>query len=495
MDKRVSLSIIVPMYNERYFFEESLKRILRIAGSPLLAKVQVVVVDDCSNDLEPGELDAVIAGMPALSGATPFEWIAIKHAENMGKGKAIQTAIDRIRGDITIIHDADLEYDPKDILTIVEVFVEEDADAVLGSRFMPARFKRALYFKHELGNKLLTFLVDLVTDLNLTDVETCYKCVRTDLLKSIPLVSADFRIEVELIIKLAKRGAKIFEVPISYRGRTYEEGKKIGWVDGVLTLFAIAKFALSDQIYKKDEYGSQILGRLSRARRFNRWMSDTIRPYVGEYVLEIGSGTGNLTRTLVPRRKYYATDVNPHYIQALNRSTEGKPFLEAGYVDVTNPSSFRFSERIDTVICLNVLEHIEDDAAALKNIYEVLTAGGRAIVLVPNSPALFGSLDVAVGHKRRYTRSDLEELGDSAGFAAKTIIGFNRIGSLAWLINGRILRRKTFGLGQIVALNLLTPLFRLLDPITPLPPNSLIAIFEKPTGSAGNSSKGNHRVH
>ena len=125
-----------------------------------------------------------------------------------------------------MIHDADLEYHPGDLLKMVEVFLYEDADAVFGSRFMSGGYKRALFFRHALGNKLLTFLCDLVCDLNLTDMETCYKMVRADLLKSIPLESSTFDVEPELAIKLAKRGSRIFEVPISYSGRTYREGKK-----------------------------------------------------------------------------------------------------------------------------------------------------------------------------------------------------------------------------------------------------------------------------
>ena len=135
---------------------------------------------------------------------------------------------------------------------MIPLFLEEDADAFFGSRFLPGRYKRALFFRHSMGNHLLTFLCDLACDLNLTDMETCYKMVRTELLQSIPLVSRDFRIEPELAIKLAKRGARIFEVPISYSGRTYEEGKKINWRDGYRALLAIVKFAFSDNIRKRE---------------------------------------------------------------------------------------------------------------------------------------------------------------------------------------------------------------------------------------------------
>ena len=158
-----------------------------------------------------------------------------------------------------VIHDADLEYHPRDLLQMLELFLFEDADAVFGSRFMPGGYKRALFFRHAVGNKLLTFLCDMVCDLNLTDMETCYKMVRADLLKSIPLQSSTFDVEPEMAIKLAKRGSRIFEVPISYSGRTYAEGKKINWKDGVRALWAILRYSLSDKIYAADGHGGEIL--------------------------------------------------------------------------------------------------------------------------------------------------------------------------------------------------------------------------------------------
>ena len=309
-----SLSVLVPVYNEQFLVAESLGRLRILETSPHLERVEVIVVDDCSKDATPSVLETFRKGLPE---GGKISWTFVRHEKNGGKGKAIQTALDRATCELTVIHDADLEYHPRDLLRIVRIFVEEDADAVFGSRFAGGEARRVLLYRHQLGNKLLTFLCNMATNLNLTDMETCYKAVRTDLLKSIPIVSNDFRLEPELTIKLAKRGARIFEVPISYSGRTYAEGKKINWKDGFAALWAIARFAASDAIYRRDEYGSEILARLARAPRFNAWMADTIRPYCGEHVLEIGSGVGNLTQRLIPRRKYVASDINPLYLQTL----------------------------------------------------------------------------------------------------------------------------------------------------------------------------------
>src|SRR6202030_4772738 len=219
-----------------------------------------------------------------------LHWLFIQHEKNKGKAAAIHTALAAATEELCVIHDADLEYHPGDLKKMVEVFLAEQADAVFGSRFLASEYRRVLLFRHELGNRFLTLLCNMVSDLNLSDMETCYKMVRTSLLKSIPLTGKGFEIEPEITIKLAKRGARIFEVPIRYAGRTYQEGKKIGWKDGFRAIGSIIRFACSDHIYNADEFGSQILGRLNRAPRFTRWMADTIRPKVGDAVLEIGAG-------------------------------------------------------------------------------------------------------------------------------------------------------------------------------------------------------------
>jgi glycosyltransferase involved in cell wall biosynthesis len=484
--RKTSLSVLVPVYNEQHLVAASLGRLRVLEQSPHLERVQVIVVDDCSHDATPEVLrrfqEEESRRAIGDDGRPRIEWTFLRHERNGGKGKAIQTALARADCEITVIHDADLEYHPEDLLRIVEVFVTEQADAVYGSRFAGAQIRRVLMFRHELGNRLLTTLTNLVTDLNLTDMETCYKAVRTRLLKSIPIESNDFRIEPELTIKLAKRRARIFEVPISYSGRTYQEGKKIGWRDGFKALEAIARFAVRDDVYTADEHGSAILARLSRAPNFNRWMADVIRPYVGERVLEIGSGIGNLTQQLVPRKEYCATDVNPLYLDALQNLRTGKPYLRTQFTDVTDARTFPKSEAggFDTVICLNVLEHVQDDVGALRNIRDALVPGGRAVVLVPQGPRLYGTLDEVLGHVRRYDRASLEAAGRAAGFEVDDILEFNRVGTAAWVWNGKVLRRRHFGLGQVLALNALTPAMRAVEPWFPAPALSLIAVLRRP---------------
>jgi len=478
MNTTATLSILVPVYNEEYLVSASLERLKIIGQSPLLRRVQVVIVDDGSSDNTPAALEAFKRSV-AEEPPDRMEWIFIRHGSNQGKAEAIRTALSHANAELTVIHDADLEYHPSDLLKMLQVFSEEQADAVFGSRFLASEYRRVLFFRHQLGNHLLTLLCNFVSDLNLTDMETCYKMVRTDLLKSVPLVGRGFEIEPELAIKLAKRGARIFEVPIRYAGRTYQEGKKITWKDGFRAILAILRFGCSDYIYAEDVHGSQILARLARAPRFTKWMADVIRPYVGERVLEIGAGTGNLTLQLIPRNVYWASDINPLYLTHLKNLSRNRPYLCVSFTDGQLGHSFPRDQEFDTVICLNVIEHLADDLEALQNIRGVLEERGRAIILVPCGPWLLGTLDEILGHERRYTKGQLEELARRAGFYLETMLEFNRVGVIAWWINGKLLRRRTFGLWQIKTLNLLTPLFRVLDKFLPLPPLSLIAVLRK----------------
>src|SRR5262249_5344461 len=389
---KTSLSILVPVYNEQHLVYKSLERLKVLDTCEHLKRIQVIVVDDGSIDHSAQAIEKFRAEQTNHPGSR-IEWVFLRHPKNIGKGQAIKTGLELATCEISVIHDADLEYHPKDLMRIVSVFIEQDADAVYGSRFVGAEVRRVLLFRHQIGNKFLTLLSNVVTNLNLSDMETCYKAIRTSLFKSIPIESNDFRLEPEITIKLAKRHARIFEVPISYSGRTYDEGKKINWRDGFHALFAIARFAVSDQIYQRDIHGSHILGRLSRAPKFNAWMAHTIRRYCRNRLLEIGSGMGNLTCKLIPRPKYVASDINPLYLQTLQALSADRPYLKTAFCDVTDGSSFpSVEEGFDTVICLNVVEHVEHDHIALTNLSNALVDGGTAIVLVPQGQWNFGTL-------------------------------------------------------------------------------------------------------
>ena len=295
--------------------------------------------------------------------------------------------------------------------------------------------------------------------------------------------SNDFGIEPEITAKIAKRHCRIFEVPISYVGRTYREGKKIGWRDGFQALCAILSYWLIDDLYEEDEYGSHILHDLERVHQFNRWMADAIRPWVGSRVLEIGAGIGNLTSQLVPRDRYLSSDLNPHYVHYLRNLAVGKPYLEVARIDLEEPDDFAdLRGRFDTVVCLNVLEHVSDPSRALGNMASVLDAGGRLVLYVPQGQGLYSTLDEVLGHRCRYDRTLLARELDEAGFEVEELFDFNRVSVPGWWLNGKVLHRRSLSRVQLKGFDLLLPLLRRMDRYLPWQGLGLVAVGRKRAG-------------
>jgi glycosyltransferase involved in cell wall biosynthesis len=234
----MKLSVIVPVYNEIGTLAEIIRR---IRSAPVQVPLELILVDDCSVDGTREFLQGLVPGKGSESG----EVKVLLHERNMGKGAAIRTAIPHATGTMILIQDADLEYDPQDYGALLKPILDGHADVVFGNRFHGGAH-RVLYFWHALGNRCLTTLCNIVTNLNLTDMEVGYKVFGIDVLKQIQLQSSRFGFEPEITVKVAKLGCRIYEVPISYHGRTYAEGKKISWRDGIAALFHIIRYRFFD---------------------------------------------------------------------------------------------------------------------------------------------------------------------------------------------------------------------------------------------------------
>ena len=448
----MTLSIIMPAFNERSTIREIVSRVLAADVGNL--KKELLIVDDGSTD----GTSEILSELDGQNGIRVF-----RQPRNLGKGAAVTRGIREANGDILIVQDADLEYEPDEYRLLLRPILAGEADVVYGSRFLGTPHgRRVLYFWHAVGNQLLTLLSNAFTDLNLTDMETCYKAMTRDVAMRLDLQSRRFGVEPEITCKIARLNARVYEVPISYHGRTYAEGKKIGLKDAFSAAWTILRYSRWEA--PPADVGALTLRRMEKLAPYNRWLHEQFEPYLGARILEVGAGVGNQTRYFLDRERVIASDVEAHYLREL-----GTKFGRRAPVRV---ASFHFplterdradlqSERLDTVVCLNVLEHIEDHAATLRDFSAILPPGGHLVLLVPAMPRLYGTLDMNLGHHRRYDRVALTRMLADAGFTVETMRFLNRVGALGWWFNSRVLRRRVLPRGQLALFKWILPFLRL----------------------------------
>ncbi|HEX7095979.1 MAG TPA: glycosyltransferase [Acidimicrobiales bacterium] len=431
------LSVVMPCYNEERTLAEVAQRVL---SSPFTG--ELVIVDD-------GSTDSTLSIARSLRDprvrvfAQPF---------NMGKGVALRRGFQEVTCDYVIVQDADLEYDPADYEKVLRPLLAGEADVVYGSRFAGGDERRVLYYWHTVGNRLLTTFSNALTNLNLTDMETCYKAFRREVIQGIEIHEDRFGFEPEITAKLAAGGWRIYEVGIAYHGRTYAEGKKITWRDGVRAFYCMLRYSPMRPRLRRHRRGpatfdeadatlAKALDDLDVATgNYADWIVAMIDDHVGTSVLEVGAGHGTITERLRrPGRRIVATDLSARCVAALKERFDGAHDVRVKQGDVRTCAE---DEVFDTVVMINVLEHIDDDVGTLRDVHDALTPGGHVAVFVPAFEGLYSRFDAEVGHVRRYRRSELATALSRAGFEVPVARYVNLPGAFGWWLVARQLGRR-----------------------------------------------------
>ncbi len=457
------------VYNEESTLSACVHGILT-ACLPFDLEREILLVDDHSTDGTWEIAQRLAAEHPQIR--------LFRQPKNSGKGAAIRHAVREMHGDVALIQDADLEYSPSDYSRLLKPILDGRADVVFGSRFIGEE-RKVLYFWHTVGNRLLTLLANMLNNTNLTDLETCYKAFASHALKAIPLEANRFGIEPELAAKVARNKFRIYEVPVSYNGRTYEDGKKISWRDGLAALWFILKYRFSTNYA---DPGRVALDALEQAPKFNCWMYDSIRKHLGTRIVELGSGRGNLSKLLKQRATVMLTDCRDSYLDELRGKWAHLPNVRVERLDLLNPDDYGMLAdfNADTVVCLNVLEHIEDDQQVLKWLHDAVPVGCRVVFLVPYNQRLFSRFDSEIGHYRRYGKAELEEKMRLVGLRVDSQFYFNKAGVVAWWVGNTLMGQRSLTARQLRIYNFLTPFFRVLDRVLPTQGLSTIVVASKP---------------
>jgi glycosyltransferase involved in cell wall biosynthesis/precorrin-6B methylase 2 len=464
VDDATCLSVVMPAYNEASTIEAVIRRVL---DSPLVA--ELIVVDDGSSD----------ASADLVRGIDDPRVRLFVQPVNLGKGAALRRGFREATQPYVIVQDADLEYDPAEYPTLIGPLLAGDADAVYGSRFVTGNPHRVLYYWHSVGNRVLTTVSNMFTNLNLTDMETCYKAFRREVIHSIEIEEDRFGFEPEITAKIAAAGWRLYEVGISYAGRTYAEGKKIGWKDGMRAMYGIVRYSTAwrrvrDRLDNapdrtippaafddSDAELSSVLSVLEGADNYAEWIYRLIHPYLGERVLEVGAGHGALTDRLRRDAHVTATDLSKRCIDALAKRFAGDDHVEVMQADVAALGADR--REFDSVVLVNVLEHIDDDVTALAELRAVLRPGGRICVFVPAFEGLYSDFDRRIGHRRRYRRSQLVTAFDRAGLGIIEARYVNTVGALAWWLTARQMGRVPTRSWSVQVYDRLVPTIRRLE--------------------------------
>jgi SAM-dependent methyltransferase len=455
----VKLSIVVPFYNELRTLPTVIDRLLAVDFARLGLETEILFVDDGSTD----------ASRSLLNPLPRPDCRLLVHRTNRGKGAAVKTGLEAATGDLLCIQDADLEYHPDDLPALVEPILEGEFEVVYGNRFKGSA--AGLYYSHRLANRLLNTTVNVLFNRYLQDVYTGYKVFTRAAFEGLELTARTFTVEMELTAHFLRKGLVIYEVPISYRARTYAEGKKIHFSDGFRAVGAALRYRLRkpaptgpldrrapdapgalDAV--EGELGSihaRGLEDLVEAGAYRRYIAEHVRPWCGSSVLQVKAGLGDLTEHLAAHpggRRVIAVDDDPLCVRALEDRFEGNPNVEVAGLDLDQ--ELKVSPAVETVLAVNVLEYVADDVTALRRMAAAAEPGGNLVLIVAAYPSLAGAYEQAL-RQRRYTPERLRRVVEQAGLDVVELRPVNLLGGMAWWLAVRVagIARPTAGLVRL----------------------------------------------
>jgi SAM-dependent methyltransferase len=449
----MKLSVIIPVFNEANTILEIIKKIQNT-----VFEKEIIIVDDGSNDGTREILKQLMNEKLTSDSEKQKDIKIIFKKKNDGKGSAVREGLKYVTGNIVVIQDADLEYYPDEYGLLIQKIVEGKADVVYGSRFIGTH--RVFYLYHYLGNRILNSIVNIFLNTCLTDLMTGYKVFRRSVFDNIRLEADGFEFEVEITVEVFKQRYRVYEVPISYAGRTYEEGKKIRWSDFFRCLYWLLKSNC-----RSIETGKDTLLKMKLMDKNNEWTYKKIKPYLGNTILEFGSGMGTISRYLVRYgRKVFLTDINTDYVEYLKDRFIGNPEVYVYCKDIEKDEMVFGNVKFDTIIAINLLEHIEDDEKVMKNACSLLSSGGKFIIIVPAHKFLMSEFDRLIGHQRRYEKDDLKNKLERAGFKISHMEFMNSFSAIGWFFQFKILHKRAMMKSSLIfADKIVIPVVKLVE--------------------------------
>ena len=440
--RHIKLSIIMAVYNE----VNTILEVIRLVKNEEHRK-EIIIVDDGSTD-----------GTRELLQQVNDKNIKVLFNEvNRGKGYSIRRALEYVSGDIVIIQDADLEYYPDEYSVLIDKIIEGKADVVYGSRFLGAH--RVFYFYHYLGNLILNLVANISLNTTLTDLMTCYKAFKSSAIKKLRLEADRFGIEVEITAEVFKRRYRVYEVPISYNGRSYEEGKKIRWMDFFSCLYWLAK-----SVRRGIDVVEDTLLKMQVMSNNNLWCYNKIEPFLGRKILELGSGIGTISKYLVKKDKEVTLlDIDKEYTNYLRNRFISNPSVKIVDADILKADKVLTERNFDTVVGINVLEHVNNDVEAIERLKKIITTNGRLVLIVPAHKILFSNFDKRLGHYRRYSKEELQDKLQKGGFFIEKIEFMNVLATIGWFLQFRLLKKKRMSKTTIQFFDKLIPLIALIE--------------------------------